>query len=118
MIPWLAAVPANTQEALRWDPEVEDNQQPGNPGSMMPSDGSWNTISDSFTISPTDAAAYKYVIFLSEGNVSTGSLFSIDTMSTDLPGTVVPEPMTMATVFMGLAGLGAWVRRRMARPHA
>ena len=30
----------------------------------------------------------------------------------------VPEPMTMATMFMALGGLGAWVRRRMAKPQA
>jgi hypothetical protein len=116
--PWLQSVPANTQEALRWDPEVEDNQQPGNPGSMMPTNGTWNSISDSFTISPSDASAYKYVVFVAEGDVSPGSLFSIDTESTDLPGTVVPEPMTLATVFMALGGLGAWVRRRVAKPQA
>jgi hypothetical protein len=30
----------------------------------------------------------------------------------------VPEPITMTSVFLGLVGLGGWVRRRMARPQA
>jgi hypothetical protein len=30
----------------------------------------------------------------------------------------VPEPVTMATVFMALGGLGTWVRRRVAKPQA
>ena len=91
--PWLGAVPSNTEEALRWDPEVEDNQQPLNPGSMMPSDGAWHSISDTFTISAADAAAYKYVVFVAEGNVSPGSVLSIDSMSTDLHA--VPEPSSL-----------------------
>jgi hypothetical protein len=30
----------------------------------------------------------------------------------------VPEPITMTSLFLALGGLGAWVRRRMARPQA
>jgi hypothetical protein len=116
---WPGAIgtnPPNTKMGLMWDPSYDDVPDGGS--TVMHFDGQFHTISNSFTITPQDALDYKYVIFVAEGNQGSGQVFSVATESTDLPGSPVPEPMTMASVFMALGGLGAWVRRRMAKPQA
>jgi hypothetical protein len=118
--PGVMSPPAGGKDILDIDP--------GN-GTGADFDGNWHNLSDvlsadqlTFTISGADASTYQYLAVYAWSDRSSDAAHdqtspaNVDNVFTSA-GAPVPEPMTMATVFMALGGLGAWVRRRMARPQ-
>ncbi len=111
-----------------WTGNIADvlDVDPGNGTGVGTFDGNWHNLSDTqpltFTITPDQAGQYNYLLVYSASSRKNDpdgdqtALANTDNYFTSASAPV-PEPITMATVFMALGGLGTWVRRRMARPH-
>jgi len=63
------------------------------------------------TLGLTVGNTYDFDLFFAERHTSASS-FRIDTSIRLEPTGVIPEPLTMAGVFVGIGGVGQYVRRR------
>jgi hypothetical protein len=95
--------PPNSVDILDWDPGAP-------PWSIF--DGNWHNISNSFTITPQQAADYQYLVFYHWGdrNLTSNMPMNLDNFSTTAP---IPEPSTLVLLVAGvLAGGISVVKRR------